>query len=383
MRAARRIVALAAVVGALSVPATAGATIVKIRTGTYTSATTGSVTLPLGAASVSGTLLVAVLTNGNTAAQATFTGPTGWTFGIQTYQSCCGEVEVWYYADNPGGISSATFTASTGTQYLAGQLSEWNGVVASSPLDQTGTATHATATSQAVSTSGILTASGELGVTIFNTSLTGLTSFTVGTGWTHLFTDPTVNGDVSDSRIGLASGATATETEKVSGGSPSWLAAIATFEAATCSGGSLTMGTPASVAFPSVKLNGTDKTATATVALTPNDLTGGGAGWNITGTSTTFTNASSETLSTSATSVTAAATPTTGGNCVVPTNSITYPLTLPAAASAPTAVKLYNADAGTGEGPVNLNLTAKLAVPADAYNGAYTSTWTIAIASGP
>jgi hypothetical protein len=81
--------------------------------------------------------------------------------------------------------------------------------------------------------------------------------------------------------------------------------------------------------------------------------------------------------------VTAASTATTGGNCVVPSNSIGYPVTLPAAASAPTAVKLYNAAVNTGEGPTNVTLTFNLAVPANAYIGPYTSTWTFASVSGP
>lgn len=381
---AARLISLSLVVACvLAMPPAGGATVVKIRTGTYTSSTNGSVTLTLSTASTAGTLLVAVLTNGDTGADATFSGPSGWTPAVQTFQSCCGDVEVWYYPDNPGGITSATFTASAGTYYVAGELSEWNGVDADSPLDQTGTATQTGTTSATVSTAGALASSGELGVTVFGTSLSGLSSFTAGTSWTHLFTDPTTTGDVGDYRIGLAAGAAASETEKASGGSPSWVDAIATFEAATCSGGSLTLGTPSGISFPSVKLTGTDKTATATLALTPSDLTGSGAGWNVTGTSTTFTNAAGQTLSASATTVTAAATSTTGGNCVVPTNSITYPLTLPAAASAPSPVKLYDAAAGTGKGPVDLSLTTKLAVPANTYNGVYSSTWTIAIASGP
>jgi hypothetical protein len=207
--------------------------------------------------------------------------------------------------------------------------------------------------------------------------------FTAGASWSHLFSNPSSIGDVGDYQVGLASGTKPSDTETAAGGTPSWVADIATFKPATCTGGSLTLGAPASVAFPSVTMNGTNQTVTATLALTPSDLTGSGSGWNVTGTSTTFTNGSSKTLSTTATSVTAAATPTAGGNCVVPTNSIAYPLTLPAGTTAPTAVKLYNAAAGTGKGPANVNLTTQLSVPANAYNGTYSSTWTIAIVSGP
>src|SRR5206468_2252241 len=80
-------------------------------------------------------------------------------------------------------------------------------------------------------------------------------------------------------------------------------------------GGSLTLGAPSSVAFPGVTVNGTNQTVSTTLSLTPSDLSGSGAGWNITGTSTTFTNAASKTLSATAASITSASTPTTGGNC--------------------------------------------------------------------
>jgi hypothetical protein len=58
-------------------------------------------------------------------------------------------------------------------------------------------------------------------------------------------------------------------------------------------------------------------------------------------------------------------------------------VTVPAAATAPAAVKIYNAAAGTGTGPSNVSLGVRLAVPGNAYTGSYTSTWTFTIASGP
>jgi hypothetical protein len=130
-------------------------------------------------------------------------------------------------------------------------------------------------------------------------------------------------------------------------------------------------------------LNGTDQTTTTTLTVKPDDETAGHAGWNITETSTSFNDGAGHSLPTSATTTTAASTATTGGNCVMPTNSIGYPVTLPAGSVAPTAVKAYNASAGTGQGPTNVTLTYKLAVPANAYHGTFTSTWTIAIVSGP
>ena len=58
-------------------------------------------------------------------------------------------------------------------------------------------------------------------------------------------------------------------------------------------------------------------------------------------------------------------------------------MTVPAGTTAPTPVKVFDATAGTGEGPANVALTASLNVPGNARTGTYTSTWTITLASGP
>jgi hypothetical protein len=264
---------------------------------------------------------------------------------------------------------------------VAGQLSEWNGVVSATPVDQTGSGNHGSGSSFAVSTSLALTQSNELGIAVYQNSGTSATSQTATNPWSHLFNDLTQDR-VADYTIGLASGAKATDTETFAPNLSS-VAAIATFKASTCSSGSLGMTAPASTSFPSFTLNGTDQNATTTVTLKPDDESAGHPGWNITETSTTFNDGAGHTLPTTATVTTAASTATTGGNCVMPTNSITYPVTLPAAASAPTAVKAYNAASATGQGPTNVTLTFQLSVPANTYHGTFTSTWTFAIVSGP
>jgi len=356
---------------------TAGAAIVNVQTGTLATSTTGNVTTTLSSASTAGTLLVAVLTN-KTAANA-FTAPANWVSAVVGNNACCGRAQIWYYANNPGGITSAAFTSGGGT--VAGQLSEWNGVLSSSPLDQTGSGNHVTGSSFAILTTGNLTQSNELGISAWQNSGTGATSQTATSPWAHLFNDLTQNR-ASDYTIGLASGAKASNTESYVPNLSS-IAAIATFKAASCSGGSLGLTAPGSTSFPSFTLNGTDQTATTTVTVKPDDETSAHVGWNVTGTSTSFNDGSGHTLSTTATVNTAASTATTGGNCVMPTNSIGYPVALPAASSPPTAVKLYNAASATGQGPTNVTLTFGLSVPANTYRGTYTSTWTFAIVSGP
>jgi len=62
---------------------------------------------------------------------------------------------------------------------------------------------------------------------------------------------------------------------------------------------------------------------------------------------------------------------------------VAYPFPLPAAATAPTATRLYNVPAGTGMGDQTVTPKWTLAIPANAYAGTYTSTWTLSLVSGP
>jgi hypothetical protein len=145
------------------------------------------------------------------------------------------------------------------------------------------------------------------------------------------------------------------------------------------------VSTPASISF-SGTLNGTDQTISNPSAIDVGDATGSGAGWNLTSTSTTFaTSGNTHTLSTGATTVGVAPTDAcdAGATCSLATNSVTYPYSLPAAATAPTATKLYNAAANTGLGDQTVTPTWKLGVPASTFAGTYNSTWTLSLVSGP
>jgi len=153
---------------------------------------------------------------------------------------------------------------------------------------------------------------------------------------------------------------------------------------ATITGGSLAfVSAPPNVSFTDT-LNGTNQTVTATQALDVSDGTGSGAGWSLSATSTAFTTGSVS-LATSSTTITSAPTRAcdSGSSCTLATNSVSYPYTLPAAASAPTATKMFNAAANTGEGNQTVTATWSLAIPAATTPGTYTSTWTISLASGP
>jgi hypothetical protein len=161
----------------------------------------------------------------------------------------------------------------------------------------------------------------------------------------------------------------------------------ATSASATLTAGSLAFAnTPGAVNFPSVALNGTDKTVTAQQPLDIADATGSGAGWNITATSTLFKSGSNALPAGATTVGSTPAGPTcdSGVTCTPGgSTTVSYPYSLPAAATAPTATKLFNAPLATGMGDQTVTPTWTLGIPANAYAGNYTSTWTLSLVSGP
>lgn len=156
---------------------------------------------------------------------------------------------------------------------------------------------------------------------------------------------------------------------------PSW---------AACTGGGLGLTAPTTLTFPAATLSGVDQDVTTTLALTGDDQSGTGTGWKLTGTSTTLTSGAN-TLPTSATTITGVTRTAGTGNCSLPANAVTYPVTLPAAATAPAAVKLFSAAAGaySGTGAIDLSVGLKIRVPANARTGTYASTWTLTMVTGP
>jgi hypothetical protein len=149
----------------------------------------------------------------------------------------------------------------------------------------------------------------------------------------------------------------------------------------TLTGSTLSLSTAATPSF-SANLNLGDSTPTYAVPLTIQDTRGTGAGWNATITSTTFTSGGN-TLATNASALTGVTNTCTSGTCTNPTNAITYPVAVPAAAVAPAAVKFFNAAAATGMGKFTNTPTVGVFVPQSSIAGTYTSTLTISIVSGP
>ncbi len=363
---------LTAVVLLLSVggqPASAAIANVQVGADVFQNSVTVTATLP--SPSTPGDLLVAEI---DTGADTSVTAPAGWVEATSAYEPSDGTAQIWYYPDNPGGISSATFSLSASDVVIA-ELTEWSGVAIAAPLDGIGTATSGGATSLT------LTAAAGDPNELAISNLTGGTggNFEPGAGWTEFLSAPNY-AVYGDDEIGVGPGSVS-QTGTIAS-SQTLAGAIATFFGA-CGGGSLSLAAPASSGLGSVILDGAIQSLTPTLVLTPADDTGSGAGWNLTGTSTTFTNENGKTLPTGATTVTAGVAAAVGETCRLPTNTISYPVALPAGTVPPAAVKLYDAAAGTGLGPLTLTLTFNIGVPPSAYKGTYSSNWFFTLSTGP
>lgn len=125
-------------------------------------------------------------------------------------------------------------------------------------------------------------------------------------------------------------------------------------------------------------LDGTDQTVSYAPVLGVVDARGSGAGWNLQISATTFSDGAGHTLAPG--TVTAAAQAChSGSSCTAATNSgITLPLTITG-----TAAKFFNAAANTGLGKIDVTPTVQVAIPGNTFAGTYTSTVTLAAATGP
>jgi hypothetical protein len=161
-------------------------------------------------------------------------------------------------------------------------------------------------------------------------------------------------------------------------------AATVTVTSVVTAGTALTVaaGTPPSFG---VTLNGADQTVNYVLPMDVVDARGGTLGWNLTITSTTFTNGAGlgHSFAANASTITGVvATCGTGSTCLLPTNSVANTnLGLPGASGTP--VKYLNAATSTGRGAMNVDATVAVVVPANVFAGSFTSTVTVAISSGP
>jgi hypothetical protein len=170
----------------------------------------------------------------------------------------------------------------------------------------------------------------------------------------------------------------------------------------TLTSGTLTLDAPPAIAWATT-VNGLDQslvdTTAADEAYTIDDATGTAPGWHVTLAATTFTNGAatlpdtgtfatngSLTAATDATAPTA--TCTTGSTCTLPTDNTTYPVPITTGAAV-TPTNIYDASADSGLGSAVIGAPGAdpvgwwLAVPANAAQGAFTSTVTVAVVAGP
>ena len=214
---------------------------------------------------------------------------------------------------------------------------------------------------------------------------TGLALDSTGTayGWGSNAYGNAGSGSTTSSTIPVAvvsptGTGTLAEVTAISGGG-AMSSAIAPPTAA-CSGGILSISVPATITFPGTTLSGVATTSVLTVPVTATDLSDTGAGWNISASASGVFTAGARTLPSNATSLTASSATALASTCTLPINTIAPSVPL---STSGVAAANFNAQPNSGTGSSTINLTYTIAIPAGALPGSYSSSWTIAISSGP
>ncbi len=218
--------------GYLNVGNLGGSGISNVQVGPETPVIQHFVTATLASASTAGTLLVAEIRSQFSPNK--FAAPAGWVQANAAAQVSGGRSEIWYYANNPGGIASATFTINPGNINAVAQLSEWRNVATASPLDQSGTVTVATNQLTAtIATSAATSTANELVITAYGFAPQGGQTVAQGLGWSNLLND-TTTGLGGDYRLDLAA---RVESETVASSvATTWSLVIAAFKPAGAGG---------------------------------------------------------------------------------------------------------------------------------------------------
>jgi hypothetical protein len=147
---------------------------------------------------------------------------------------------------------------------------------------------------------------------------------------------------------------------------------------ATVSGtAGISLNLPSGPSFSST-LDGTDQTVSYAPVLGLVDARGGGAGWNLQISASTFSDGSGHSLAAGQVASVSAACKA-GSTCTAPSSSgVTYPLTISG-----TATKFFNAALNSGLGRIDVTPTIEIGIPGNAFAGTYTSTVTLAATTGP
>jgi hypothetical protein len=337
----------------------------------------GTLSLPAPAGVAAGDVEIATIA---VSGAASVTPPSGWTQIIDTSNgTALGQDSFWHIAGPGEGASSWAFSAST---TAAGGIVAYRGVDTTTLIDaaggQSGSGPMATIPSLSASYGGDLV----LGVASFANS----TPLAPGRGAMKRYSvnvlapsGPSILGQ--DQGGPPAPGPTPAQSvnDRIAG---NWVGQAIALKAAG-PGGGLSVSSSASPSF-GANLDAGDQIASYTVPLSVSASLSPPPGWNLTITSTQFSSGTA-TLASSASQVSGVSVSceTSVSNCTAPANGISYPVSVPAGATAPAAVKFFDAAAGTGAGTFTLTPTVQVFVPQNSYAGTYTSTLTISITSGP
>jgi hypothetical protein len=188
--------------------------------------------------------------------------------------------------------------------------------------------------------------------------------------------------------IAAAAAAAAVAIPGAAYGSPPTTAGTATINA----GPGVSVTPPTTVGFTAT-LSGADQTVNANQLLDIIDGGDTGAGWTVTLSATTFKTAGS--LALPATSLTDGVAGGANGvgptgacdssalTCTLAQSSMVYPVSVTTADTAPTAVQIQSANAGTGSGNQTWTHSMHLFLPGTTRAGTYNSTWTYSVTAAP
>jgi hypothetical protein len=334
---------------------------------------------------------VSVQINGLT--NATTTG-SSYTSTITTYSSSgavdtgtTGTVTITATTLTPTWSASSTTVGATGTSYTYSFTTPLLGLIITSVTMTVPPGTSGTPTVGTVSPTPLPGGT----VTLSGTTLTYSGTALSVPGDTMVSIQ--INGLTNTTIAGVYTSEIVVETETLS--------LVSGVTAAVTLTGPLSVTSPASLTWAST-LNGSNQSVADAVAgdqqLTVSDQTLTGAGWDVTISATTFTNGTHTlpntgtfVLTGSVSSITASGAPSLACvvSCTPPTNAVTYPIAI-TTASSPSPVSVYEAAVGSGLGAILLGGHSAtdpfgwwVQVPGNARVGAYTSTVTVEIASGP
>ncbi|MCW2990734.1 MAG: hypothetical protein JWM73_1328, partial [Solirubrobacterales bacterium] len=341
------------------------------------STTTATLTITKPTSTTTSDVLVATVSGAGT---NTITAPAGWTLLVSTASPGATMRTLTYFKVATASEGASYAFTSSAARNMTGGIIALRGANPDFPIDAVGEASGASgnAVAPAVTTSAANDWVINAGAVARNAT------FTAAAGTTARYSlAGTGTSSHGATATQVAAGATTARSMVPSNTTANWIAHTIAVRDATTAGLSVALG--ATTRTFTSNLDDGDSAEPWTLDATVNDTrTSSSAGWQLQITSTTLTTGT-RSLATTATGVSgvSAVACDAGAPCTLPTNAIAFPVDVPAATTAPAAVKFYNAAANTGESRVDLTIGFTALVPQNAYAGSYSSTVTISVVSGP